>query len=381
MNHASRIHFVAVTAVIGATIFSSDASAQTDVSPIRVMVAYRDSTADIHVVNADGTLGKNLTHTPEGRGSWVPSFSRDCSRIVFASNRDEGGGAAIYVMDADGSNIRQLTGSGEGESHYLPIFSPDGNRILFISTVNEEQTMWVMDADGSNQRRLTDTPGENWYSVWDPWSPDGATFLFHSTWETGATVRFQPDVRLGATDLFLADPDGSNVRCLTQARDTTEANGGVAIWSPDGTEILFSSNRDGNWEVWVMDADGSNERQLTHTSGAESVNQPVGWSPDGTEIVFNSSRGVEDRSPWIFQDVYVMDADGGNGRRLTASIDTGGMSRAIRWTPSGIEFFSTSDVSSQEPKMFVMNPDGTNIRSLGPVGHHAVCADGFSGRF
>jgi Tol biopolymer transport system component len=343
------------------------ASSQADSTLIRVTVANRDGPEDIYLLNPDGTLGENLTRTPEGRGSWIPSFSWDCGRIVFASNRDDGGGAAIYVMGADGSNIRQLTKRGGRDWDYMPIFSPDGNRILYIATVDDKRTIWVMDADGSNQRRFTDTPGENWYSVEDPWSPDGSKFLFHSTWETGATVRYQPEVQLGGTDLFLSDPDGSNVSRLTQVKDTTEMNAS-GKWTPDGTEIVFESVRGGNWGTWIMDGDGSNQRQSPYTSGS-----PVAWSPDRTQIVFNSSRDVAGKNPWIFQDVYVMDADGENVRRVTTTTDSGGWSRAIRWTASGIEFYSTPDGSFQELKMLVMDPDGTNVRLLGPGGHDAVC--------
>jgi TolB protein len=350
--------------VIGATTLPTGARAQTDTSPIRVIVSWRDSTENIYRVDDDGTLGENLSHSPEGRGSWIPSFSPDCRRIVFASNRDDGGGAAIYVMDADGSNIRQLTKRGGRDWDYLPIFSPDGNRILYIATVDDKRTIWVMDADGSNQRRFSDTPGESWYSITDPWSPDGSSFLFHSTWETGATVRYQPDLQLGGTDLFLADPDGSTVRRLTQVRDTTEFNA-HGIWSPDGTEILFESKRDGDWTQWIMDAAGSNQRKLT-----QIVGEIKGWSPDGTHFVLDREG-----------DVYVMDVQGESVQRLTTTTQSGGRSGAIRWTPWGIEFLSNPDGTRGNMNMFVMDPDGTNVRSIGPFRHHAVCAAGYSARF
>jgi Tol biopolymer transport system component len=358
-------HVAAV--VSGLAALSPDANAQVDSAIIRVIVANRDGPEDIFLLKPDGTLGNNLTHTPEGHGSWIPSFSPDCRRIAFASNRDDGGGAAIYVMDADGSNIRQLTKRGGRDWDYMPIFSPDGDRILYIATVNTKRTIWMMNADGSNQRRFTDTPGESWYSVENPWSPDGTMFLYHSTWETGATVRYQPEVQLGGTDLFLADPDGSYVTRLTHVKDTTEMNAS-GKWTPDGTKIVFESVRDGNWGTWIMEADGSRQRQATYTPAS-----PVAWSPNGTHIVFNSSRDAEGKNPWIFQDVYVMDADGKDVRRLTATTDRGGWSRAIRWSSSGIEFFSTPDGSFEELNMFVMDPDGTNVRLLGPGGHDAVC--------
>ena len=77
------------------------------------------------------------------------------------------------------------------------------------------------------------------------------------------------------------DPDGSNVQRLT----TTKADAGSwqPAWSPDGEKIAFSSNPDGNGDIFVMDADGSNIRRLTHTPDGE---QFPSWSPDGEQIVF-----------------------------------------------------------------------------------------------
>ena len=114
-----------------------------------------------------------------------------------------------------------------------------------------------------------------------------------------------------------------------------------------------------------MNADGSDQRQLTHTSGEVTI-EPVSWSPDDTRIVFNRD----------YVEVYVMDADGGNVHRLTRSTDSGGHSRALRWGADGILFTSRPDSSSEDTRWFVMDPDGTNIRIWGPSGHGKECPPG-----
>ena len=81
-------------------------------------------------------------------------------------------------------------------------------------------------------------------------------------------------------------------------------------WSPDGTKIAFESNRDGNYEIYVMDADGSNQTRLTNTTADEVGGHS--WSPDGTKIAFRSYR--DDNS-----EIYVMNADGSNQVRITSN--------------------------------------------------------------
>ncbi len=79
-------------------------------------------------------------------------------------------------------------------------------------------------------------------------------------------------------------------------------------WSPDGTEIAFTSNRDGNDEIYVMNADGSNQTRLTYNDAYDGM---PAWSPDGTRIAFESRRDSNGSA------IYVMNADGSNQTQLT----------------------------------------------------------------
>ena len=126
--------------------------------------------------------------------------------------------------------------------------------------------------------------------------------------------------RDGNEDIYVMDADGGNVQQLTDdpAGDWSPA------WSPDGTRIAFSRYRDGNEDIYVMDADGGNVQQLT--DGPERDVNPT-WSPDGTRIAFQSDLVMPPDGDW---DIYVMDADGGNVRQLT---DDPGRDQHPAWSP------------------------------------------------
>ena len=105
-------------------------------------------------------------------------------------------------------------------------------------------------------------------------------------------------LRDGDFEIFLMNPDGTGVRQLTANDDDDSA----AAWSPDGNSIAFMSDRDGDFEIFVMNADGTQARQLTYNEHTDLI--PV-WSPDGQFIAFNSDRYSDD-------EIFVMDADGSN---------------------------------------------------------------------
>ena len=130
---------------------------------------------------------------------------------------------------------------------------------------------------------------------------------------TNGKIAFSSNIS-GSYDIWVMDADGSNQTNITN----TSAADRLPAWSPDGTKIVFASIRSGSWRVWVMDADGSNKTNLT-TFGwglfEVSKAQFPSWSPDGTKIVFHGYSGDFD--------LYVMDADGSNPTNIT-NYETGG---------------------------------------------------------
>jgi dipeptidyl aminopeptidase/acylaminoacyl peptidase len=149
-------------------------------------------------------------------------------------------------------------------------------------------------------------------------------------------------------DLYVMDADGSNQTRLTTSGAFHSA------WSADGTRIAFDSTRDGNWEIYVMDADGSNQTRLTTDS---RFDQAPAWSPDGTKIAFTAGRSDEELGR-----IYVMNADGSNQTELSTGpvADSG-----PAWSPDGskIAFESLQPVTGQSD-IYVMNADGSNVLPL-----------------
>jgi Tol biopolymer transport system component len=255
-------------------------------------------------------------------------------------------------------------------------------RIVYASVQGD---LWVVEADGSHRRRLTDS-GEGVDSS-PTWSPNGRRVAFR-------TSRGQSPPGVDPSNIFVINADGSGERQLTPARGAAAgglfpawspdgsriaySNGsginlvrpdgsgrrqlGVAgecsVWSPDGSELMFCSNGvnrgEGvdNWDVFVMDADGANVRRLTSNVAQD---YPGAWSPDGTQIVFFSRRDGDG-------DVYVMDADGSNVRRVT---NEPGAQAADAWLPDGrLVIGSAQEGVEGPPDWFVMGPDGSGRASL-----------------
>jgi TolB protein len=306
-----------------------------------VFVSWRDGNGEVYAMDADGSGPRNLTQHPakDVRPEWSP----DGRRIAFASRRD--GQSEVYVMDADGSGKRNLTRDRAYDDY--PTWSPDGRRIAFLRG-RQRQSHWphrfysyhlyVVNADGSGLRRLSfgPTPTGNiptgTYRL--VWSPDGRTIYFGR---------------------HLVSADGSGSRRLPYIPLTS-------VWSPDGRQIAFvrglpvRSKFGGpvgrNHEIYVMNADGSGSRRLTHNRAYDG--EPA-WSPDGRKIAFQSTKTIGGN-----REVYVMNADGSGKRNLTRNPAQDG---SPSWSPDGrrIAFVSNRDGRLEA---HVMNADGSGQRSL-----------------
>jgi TolB protein len=256
---------------------------------------------------------------------YEPYWSPDSRQIVLISTRH--GGMKVHVMAADdpshGSNMRQLTtGGAEDDS---PALSPDGKKIAFVSIRDGVSQICVMNADGSEERQLTNGNAEN---IHPTWSPDSTRILFNTTYFSGATAADGRDMASDnrvvgeqidkKMDLATIRVDGTDLKRITHGGGYTYAS-----FSPDGTSILHRRVQRELSQIFVSNADGSNDRNI---SGDSKLDGWPAWSPDGKRVIF--SRRVNDR----FQ-IFVMNRDGSGARQLTGTA-IGEFTNA-RWSPDG----------------------------------------------
>ena len=304
-----------------------------------VFVSWRDGNGEVYAMDADGSGPRNLTQHPakDVRPAWSP----DGRRIAFVSRRD--GQSEIYVMNADGSGKRNLTRDQARDD--FPTWSPDGQRVAFLSGRLRSNTvpglgvhrfysyhLYVMSADGSGLRRLTRKETGTYQVVW---SPDGRTIYFGR---------------------YLVSTDGSGARRLLYIPLT-------AVWSPDGRQIAFvrglpvRSKFGGpvgrNHEIYVMNADGSGSRRLTHNRAYDG--EPA-WSPDGRKIAFQSTKTIAGN-----REIYVMNADGSGKRNLTRNP---AQDSRPSWSPDGRRIAFVSNRDGRRLEAHVMNADGSGQRNL-----------------
>ena len=238
-----------------------------------------------------------------------PVISPDGNKIVFQSNRN--GNWQVYVSTRNGRNVTQLTHTDSVNTN--PIWSPDGKQICFVSTRDGNTEVYTMNADGSSQKRLTNFPGDDSHPHW---SPDGKRIIFNS-------ARTTPDISIPwinqVHEIFVMDADGSNSRQISSFK-TISTN---PHYSPDGKKIVFrhfintpaitwSGNPSrGNSEIFVMNADGTMPVNLSNSAGYDSW---PWWSPDGNYVVFSSNR----ENVMNVGQLYVADVKGNNCRKITS---------------------------------------------------------------
>jgi len=198
----------------------------------------------------------------------------------------------IYTINRDGSDLRRLTHNDVYTSE--GVLSPDGKRIVFTSLKDGDLEIYTMNADGSDVRRLTNTPGYDG-GAW--WSPDGKRIVYRANHPTDSTeLRAYRDllsqrlVRPARVELFIMNADGSDQRQITRLGG---ANFGPS-WTPDGKRIIFASNylapRSGNFDLFLVNPDGTGLERLTFDESFDGF--PM-FSPDGTKLVWASNRHAD----------------------------------------------------------------------------------------
>jgi TolB protein len=210
--------------------------------------SYRNGNPDLFVLNFDSGRRDVLSAQPGLNAT--PGWSPDGQWLALAMSAS--GGTNLFLMPKSGGARKPIT-TGPAIS-VSPSFSPNGRQITFNSDRGGTPQIYVTDVDGSNLRRVT---FQGTYNASPRWSPRGEKIVFMC--------------RFGGNHICLINPDSSGLQQLTSVGNNEEPT-----WSPDGRHIAFTSTRTGQREVFVMHADGSEQRRLTN-NGRE--NYLPDWSP------------------------------------------------------------------------------------------------------
>jgi TolB protein len=204
---------------------------------------------DIYIMNADGSNKRLVTNERllpgDPKDDEIPSFSSSGRKIIFSRDSD------LYTIRPDGSGLTNLTNDGKSSSEYGPVWSPDGTKIAY----GDDYGISVMNSDGSSPTQIAADD-----SLPD-WSPDGTQIAY------------------GSGTYGVMNADGSDPTILsgnTRWDNSYRIADQTAAFSPGGGEIVFSAARDGDYDLYIINTDGSGLRRLTNLSGYEAAPD---WQP------------------------------------------------------------------------------------------------------
>lgn len=265
-----------------------------------VFQSNRDGNADLYIMNVDGSEIQNLTNLPASDTianlNYSPVSSPDGKTIAFVSERD--GNSEIYVINIESGIQVNLTNNKAWD--YNPTWSPDGRYIAFVSgREGNKDNIFIMRSDGSGvHRMITSHASHRYHEI--TWSPDGSKLAFTAD-------SLHPNGLHYSNGISLLDL--SNFQITDLLFDQIIYHYNWPRWSPDGKRILYQKVGTAFTNIYVMNADGTG--QMVLSQDPDFIDIVPSWSPDGKYIVFASRR---DSSGYF---IYVMDADGSDQRRLT----------------------------------------------------------------
>ena len=285
-----------------------------DVYRLAMRLGYQswlDGNWEIVLGMGDGTEAESLTRNPAQ--DEAPSLGDGCRLLAFSSDREDGVGGQnddIHLMQSDGTQLARLTT--DAGRDVLPALSPDGSRVAFQSYREGNQAdIYVMAASPTSPAsRLTHSSA---YDGQPDWSPDAQQITFITD-------------RGGSSNVWVMDSDGTDARQVT-----IMPHAGGPKWSPDGSRIAFASDDIGTGftSLWVINTDGSNPRLLWRPSASDTDAWPGDWSFDSRYIVHEEATWGYDAEWYIINSsLNAIDADNPTDRfRLV----DGGINMAATW--------------------------------------------------
>ena len=319
-----------------------------------VFQSIREGNHGLSVMNSDGSDLRELTSSPGN--SYISDTNSgfilppDGKQIAF------NGDSKIYTIDID-SGVKSNLTKNQGKVDSFA-WSPDGKQIAFVSEQDaivldanrglSTNNIYIMDANGTNVRRLTVDNKTDQYGELS-WSPDGQKLVFGMSSQTRYGGFFPDGIQL----MTLSD---ANFTTLTNPSDTVQDPSG---WSPDGKHIMYFVMGSMLGNVYVMNADGTNQVPLSNSTLGIVLN--ASWSPDGERVVFSTVKfQVQDNNRKYY--IYIVNADGTN--LVVPSKDSSPYDTSPSWSPDGRYIVFASKRDGGKSHLYIMNADGSNQRRL-----------------
>lgn len=278
---------------------------------------------ELFEISPDGKQTKQLTFSGNSSKPIVnahPSFSPNGKLVAFTSTRN--GNASLFTMNSNGSNIRQVTR--DLEYSEVPSFSPDGNRIAFSGSRGGSFEIFTINVNGTGLKQLTFNNATN---DGPKYTPDGKYIVFSSDVNGSGTPKNR--------DLYIMDAHtGRNVRRLTYGMDNRFSRS----ISPDGKKIVFSSTKNDVGNLYIIDIDGKNLKQITNATGNGTGTAPIpgfivfngaitpAWSPNGKEIAYADNSSGDYR-------IYKLSVEKNSNKYKTKQLTSNGTDLSVGWQP------------------------------------------------
>lgn len=275
---------------------------------------------------------------------------------------------AVYIANPDGSNWVKIAGDGSGTFKHAGYPKTCGDKVAYEGH-NGSRYLWIVNTDGTGKLQLFSNPINHARITWASdcskilfvgednitrtVEPDGSNLTTISEWPTNYVPKswcYNNQILAqyndgSQNDIFLLDSSGNVITNLT----TSSFNESQADWSSDCSKIVYGSNQTGNYEIWEMNADGSNKNRLTTTPNDEWSIYPR-WSPDDSKIIFSTSRW----SPGGYWELATMNADGSNVVNITNTSD------AEQWSDWGPVLYLAPQPTPTSTPTETPSPTATN---------------------
>jgi Tol biopolymer transport system component len=262
------------------------------VSPDDTHIAFtsdRSGASEVFAISADGTREIQLTHTADSKSAL--QWTSDGKEVVFAIFSNDV--SRLYAVSLDGKNQREI-GSFAGRA---PMLSPDAKRVVYMAGTWTATKLMVSPVDGSKPQQVNDGNSIAWNNHW---SPDGKYIAF--------TGRNDPN---GELAVFVMNADGSGRRQVTHIV-ADEGGAQWPVWSPDGSQLAIQVNsrtKKNTAHIWIVNLATGEARKLA-AHDEPYLDETPAWFPDGKRIAFQSNRSGK-------MEVWVMNVDGSDQRQVT----------------------------------------------------------------